>query len=185
MSSVILNNSEKHFAKKLLVLTIILTNIFSISSSVKPQTDLIIRNLQFSSKSVYYIKPFPKNNITGTGDMMEDSAYDALCKILSCDSGCCVGNIDSISCGDGALCLVYIDYEAARVIAPAVIVPIFVILFVTLLILIFIMRNKYSFWKSFLLAVLCLFVITIPCVLYYARNRAKDSEIKNLIKKQK
>ena len=184
-----LNLEIKLYRKKYLLLLIIFTNILSIYSSNhfltysnKIENN---RNIQFTSKSIYYIIPYPKNNITGTGDIMEDSAFKALCKILSCDSGCCVGKIDSIRCGEKAICDVYNDYVTARIVVPAVIVPIVVVLFLILMILIFMKRNEYSLMKSVFLAFLCLFVITIPCVLFYARKKANNSDIKNLNKKQK
>lgn len=143
------------------------------------------RNLQFTDKSIFYKIPYLKNNITGTGDIMNDVPYRALCNILNCNSGCCEGEIYSMSCGEKINCDKYFDYKAYRVVAPAVIVPIFVVLFITMLYLVFRKRNKYSILKSLFLAVLCLFIISIPYVFYYARKKADDSDIKKLMRMQK
>lgn len=182
--------------KKFFFLLIITSSFFSIHASSKNselnRSNLSNknnkenqRNLQFTTKSVFYTIPFPKNNITGTGDIMNDVPYKALCNILNCNSGCCVGEIDSMSCGDKINCDKYFDYKQYRVIAPAVIVPICVFLFIILLYLVFRKRNKYSILKSLFLAVLSIFIISIPYVFYYARKKADDSYIKKLIKLQK
>jgi len=182
----------KNLSQKFLFSIIILTTIFSIITSTNQSINKrklykndLVGNLQFTSKSVFYNPPFPKNNVTGTGDQMEDVPYKALCIILNCETGCCVGELDTLTCGDQSTCNKFRDYKIAGVVAPAVIVPICVILFITLMMLIFIKRNKFSILKSFLLAFLCIFIVTIPYILYYARKKADDSEIKKIIQKQK
>lgn len=185
--SLILNKS----VVSIIIITSLLSVIITSNNSKSRQKNLneynksANRNLQFTDKSIYYNIPFPQNNITGTGDKMKDVPYNALCNILNCESGCCVGEINSLVCGDKILCDEYIDYSRYRVVMPAVIVPIFVVLFFTFMTLIFMKKNNYSFLKSTFLAGLCLFVITIPCVLYYARKKSDYTEINMLINKKR
>ena len=128
------------------------------------------RNLQYveySSKGIYYTLVYPKNDITGTGDRLQDVPFKALCIIKSCTSGCCIGEINNLQCGTVDDCKIYFDSTRTGNVAAAVIIPIAVT--AIFLAALFILRKKYNVaWDlSFLLAFTCMFVITIPFVIWY------------------
>lgn len=143
------------------------------------------RNLQYSSNSNYYKLEFIKNNVTGSGDKLMDVPYKALCVLKSCESGCCEGEIDNLICSTVESCTKYKDYNRARTVVPAVIVPCVCVLFFMLMTMIFMKRNQYSPAKSMLLAFLCFFVVTIPYILYYTRKKSTNNQIKKIIQLQK
>jgi L-asparagine transporter-like permease len=148
----------------------------------------LLGNIQFNSKSIFYNPPFAKNNVTGTGDIMQDVPYKALCLILNCQTGCCVGELDNISCGDSNTCNTFTSHVTTKVVVPAVIIPVCIILFITLMMMIFLKRNEYSILKSFILAFLCIFIITIPYILYYSRKKSENlenSEFEIIVKQKK
>jgi len=177
--------------KQLSILIIIITTIFPATiTNQNPNYQnknykriLEIQNKKFVSNSIYYVTKFPKNNISGTGDKLNDIPYRAICLLKNCNSGCCVGEINFMTCGLEINCTAYKDHEFNLVAAPAAIIPICVLFFLFVFILIFTKRNKYSFCKSVLLAVICLGVITIPFVLYYTRNAAPKKNKKKVEKK--
>ena len=137
-----------------------------------------LQYMEFSPKGIYYLLDYPKNNITGTGDKLQDVPYKALCVIKACDSACCIGNIDSLQCGTAEECKAYVDSTKRGNVAAAVIIPIAVtvIFFVALILL----RKKFKVaWDlAALLAFICMFVVTIPFVILYLR-RYKPFEDKN------
>jgi len=178
------------FSYKILIAIIIISNVLSIFTIKDYNKNEIIlnenhRNLQFSSKSVYYKIPIQKNNVTGTGDIMNDVPYKALCSILNCSSGCCIGEINLISCGDKATCDSFYNYKNIPVIVPAVIVPIFVLFFLIFLILLFSKKYGFSYLISLILAILSILIITIPCVLYYVKKNGTNFDSKVKHRKQK
>lgn len=171
------NNNIKKTFLTFFFMTIFFSNILTKENKA--------RNLQkkrdFSSNSIYYLTKFPFNSVTGTGNELNDIPYRALCITRKCDSGCCVGKINQMQCGTAADCKTYNNYEYFLMIAPATLIPISILIFLSLFILLFTKRNQYSFLKSFLLAFICLGIITIPFVLYYARKAApkKKKKIEN------
>jgi len=125
------------------------------------------RNLQYNFKSIYYNIVYPANDITGTGDKLKDVPYKVLCKIMKCESGCCVGEIDNMRCGLEEDCKIYTNYSNLPGLVAAIIVPIGVF-FVFLLLFIFLTKyKKYNCGKTLLICLACLFVVTIPIVIYF------------------
>lgn len=138
----------------------------------------ILQKREFNPNSIYYIREFDMNNITGTGDKLKDRAYRAYCFMKNCSAGCCIGDINSMTCGDEFNCKVYNDYVYYLYITHATLIPISILIFLCVFILIFTKRNNYSLCKSLLLAIICLGIITIPFVLYYARYPEDKSKKK-------
>lgn len=65
-----------------------------------------------NSKTIVYSKSFDlDNNITGTGNKLEDIAYNSVCEGLQCQSGCCEGIINSMTCGSPDNCKKYYAYK--------------------------------------------------------------------------
>ena len=172
------NNMQDYFKKQLklkeILFYIALVNLlFSAISTEKVWIEMKNqqfepkRNLQFSLNSIYYNIVYPANNITGTGDKLKDVPYKVLCKVLSCVSGCCVGEIDNMRCGAAADCKVYSNYAEMPGIIAAIVVPIGVfILFIAFCI--YLMKyRKYSFCGALCMFFGILFVVSIPVVLYY------------------
>lgn len=129
----------------------------------------ILQKKEFNS-DIYYETKYDINNITGTGDIFMDVAYRSVCYVKNCDSGCCIGKINEITCGETINCKTYEEHIYYLVSAPAALIPVCILFFLLIFVLIFTKRNEYSFCKSFILALICLAIITIPYVLYYARN---------------
>ena len=125
------------------------------------------RNLQYAMNSIYYNLMYPANDITGTGDKLKDVPYKVLCKILACNSGCCVGEVDNMRCGVADDCKVYSNYAGIPGMVIAIVVPIAVFLILVFLFVFFMKYKKYSCVKSFCLCLGCLFIVTIPIVIYF------------------
>jgi hypothetical protein len=51
---------------------------------------------------VYDTRFYIYNNITGTGNVLQDEAYNAICSQMDCV--CCVGHINSMRCGIDIIC---------------------------------------------------------------------------------
>lgn len=140
------------------------------------------RNLQYSIGSVYYELQFPANDLTGTGDRLKDVPYKVKCKILACETGCCVGEIDKMSCGPQTDCAIY--SESVRILTISIAVPIVVGLFIIFLILFFTFLKVYklSCCLSTGLSLACFIIILIPLVIYlvYIQNKSVTSKEKNL-----
>lgn len=128
------------------------------------------RNLQyveFSTNGVYYELTFPKNSITGTGDRLQDVPYKALCVIKTCPSNCCSGDINNMQCATVEDCKLYFDSTRKGHVAAAVIIPIAVTaIFLTAYLILF-LRYKVNGWISAFIAFICMFVVTIPFVIWY------------------
>ena len=186
------NNMQDYFKKQLklkeILFYIALVNLlFSAISTEKVWIEMKNqqfepkRNLQFSLNSIYYNIVYPANNITGTGDKLKDVPYKVLCKVLSCVSSCCVGEIDNMQCGAAADCKVYSNYVKMPGIIAAIVVPggVFILL---IAFCIYLMKYlKYSFCGALCMCFGILFVVSIPVVLYYLLCK-KDNSVtsKNL-----
>jgi len=133
------------------------------------------RNLQYSLNSIYYNIVYPANDITGTGDKLKDVPYKVVCKILNCVSGCCVGEIDNMRCGAIADCKVYSDYSKVPGMIAAIVVPIGVFILLAALFYYLLKHRKYSCSTAFCMCLGCIFVITIPIVLYYLLFKKENS----------
>jgi len=150
-----------------LIPLIIMSTFFPKHNENKLNRILQQQFLQFSEKSVYYKTEYPKNDITGTGDKLQDIPYRALCILKNCITGCCVGDIDKIQCGTEENCNTYFGSTRRGNVAAAVIIPIAVTaIFVGFYL---ILRYKYFVkWDlSAVLAFTAMFVITIPLVIWY------------------
>lgn len=126
-----------------------------------------IRNLQYALNSIYYNIVYPANDITGTGDRLKDVPYKVLCKIMSCNTGCCVGEIDNMRCGVQSDCKTYSDYSKIPGMVAAIVIPIAVFLILIAFFVFLTKFKKYSVGGAFCMCFGCLFVITIPVVIYY------------------
>jgi hypothetical protein len=140
------------------------------------------RNLQYSIGSVYYELQYPLNDLTGTGDRLKDVPYKVKCKILACETGCCVGEIDKMSCGPQMDCAIYLDKLNNMTIS--IVVPVVIGFFVIFAILLFTFLKIYKIplFTSICLSLGCLSIILIPWVIYfvYKKNKNVTSNEKNL-----
>ena len=141
------------------------------------------RNLDYGLNSIYYTLAYPSNNLTGTGDKLKDVAYKVLSKLMACDSGCCVGEIDNLRCGDSIDCKIYLDYSRTGNVVAAVIVPVFVMAILIFLFFLYAMKFKLSYCSSFGFTLLSVFIITIPCIIFYLHK--KDSNVTPIKNKEK
>lgn len=157
--------------KKLLLIGITIISLFTlIANTTNFLTKSNQRNLQyveFWSEGIYYLLDFPKNDVTGTGDKLQDVPYKALCIIKACENSCCTGEINQMQCGTADQCREFLDSTKKGNVAAAVVVPIIVtaIFFIAF----FVMWKKFNVaWElSGLLAFICMFIVTIPFVLLY------------------
>lgn len=159
--------------KKILLLT--LTIILSLISLTTQKASVFLQEtdqrtlqyIEYNPKGIYYLLEFPKNDITGTGDKLQDIPYKALCIIKACESACCTGDITSMKCGTAEECKTFFDSTRRGNVAAAVIIPIAVtaIFFVAFFLLW--KKFKVSWDLSALLAFICMFVVTIPFVILY------------------
>jgi hypothetical protein len=121
--------------------------------------------VKFSSSGIFYNIQFPKNDITGTGDILLDSPYRSLCIIKNCPNKCCTGEINALVCASQEQCKEYYDaYSVGNVIA-AVIFPVFFFTVFLIFLICFYKKTK-KFGLSALLAFGCTFIFTIPFIIY-------------------
>jgi hypothetical protein len=102
--------------KTALIISFLLYNLFTVVYSTESSDDDAkhFRSLYTSKKYIFYSPPFSKfNNITGTGNMLRDDAYRAICMSLNCFSGCCNEDTNIMVCGQPEECLEYNDYVKA------------------------------------------------------------------------
>jgi hypothetical protein len=158
-----------NFNKKRMISIVAFICIISLITcpAVEITSKIQSRNLQYSLGSIYYELVYPINNLTGTGDRLKDVPYKVQCKIKKCDTGCCVGEIDSMTCGLKENCIIYLDESnmptlLAGIIIPLVLLIIFIILFIT-----FTKVYKLSTCKSICFSLACFTIILIPCVAYF------------------
>jgi len=133
------------------------------------------RDLQFAMNSIYYNIPYPANDLTGTGDKLKDVPYKVLCKILSCNSGCCVGELDNMVCGSADNCQVYSNYAKIPGVVAAIVVPIGVFILLVAFCIYLVKYQKYTLCGAVCMCFGCLFIVTIPLVLYYLFCKKNDS----------
>lgn len=137
------------------------------SNSEIPQTKS--RNLQvyakFSESGIFYKIEFPKNDVTGTGDKLQDSPYKALCFLKNCPFKCCVGEIYSLECASEQKCQEFVDSYFVGNVASAVIFPIFFFTVFLVSFYCYLKRSKKC-GLSFLLAFGSMIIITIPILLF-------------------
>jgi len=172
-------SNGKKLTKLIFYLTLV-NIIFSIITSKKinfqPEYhNQNIRNLQYAIHSVYYNIVYPANDITGTGDKLKDVPYKVLCKLKSCDTGCCVGEIDYMSCGLASDCRIYSDYSKIGGMVAAIVIPIGVSILLILLFVFLFKVKKYTCGSAFCLCLACLLIIPIPIVLYYCFCKKNSS----------
>ena len=168
------NYTKQSNTRKILFYISMLSVIFSTFSAKKRyvsdsevQSKKKGRNLQYALNSIYYNLMYPANNITGTGDLLKDVPFKVLCMILACNSGCCVGELDSMRCGLAADCQVYLDYSRIPGMVVAIVVPIGVFVMLFALFVYLYKYKKYTCGGAYCMCLGCLFVITIPIVIYY------------------
>ena len=165
--------TNKTFLTNIIFTIICFNSITTIDSHKR-----ILQKREYNSDTVYYVRKFDTNNITGTGDRFNDVAYRSMCFIKNCTTRCCIGDINKMTCGDENTCKTYEDHLYYLVAAPAALIPLCILLFLFGFVLLFTKRNEYSLCKSLMLAILCLLIISIPYVLYYARNAPKKKKKK-------
>lgn len=166
----------------LYLMTFITSSISSYSNSIKNTQEKRIRNLSYTIGSIYYELQYPLNDLTGTGDRLKDVPYKVQCKLLACESGCCVGEINKMRCGPEADCAIYLDSVNTNItiIAVCVIVVlliIFLILFVT-----FKKVFKFSNSASACLSLGCMSILFIPWVIYFICKEKKDETANEKLK---
>jgi len=175
--------------RKICIYISILSVILSVFSSQRVlrnelQTKTKNRNLQYAANSIFYNLAYPANNITGTGDLLKDVPFKVLCKLLACNSGCCVGEIDNMRCGIANDCQVYLDYSKIPGMVVAIVVPIAVFLILTALFVFLYKFKNYSCCSAFCMCLGCLFIVTIPVVVYLLLSKKKDSVTPNKTKER-
>ena len=159
--------------KKIVFIISFLYLMTFISSTIttKPES----RNLQYSTGSIYYELQYPINNLTGTGDRLKDVPYMVQCNILRCESGCCVGEIDKMSCGPAADCAIYLSsFETGTTIIIACVI-VFFFLILLILAITFNKVFKFSICASVCLSLGCMTIILIPCVIYFTIKEGKNA----------
>jgi hypothetical protein len=143
------------------------TSGISIDISKTPlnlQEDKISRH---SKKNIYYYTIYKPNNITGTGNLLEDTAYRTICATLACSYGCCNGDINVMKCGTEADCDEYNSYKLIGKIIMIIILSLVGLFFILCLALKVCNRNKTT-KENMLLAGLIVFIIAfIPFVSVY------------------
>lgn len=158
--------------KKSLIITLINSILFSpLNGNIQKTRNLQeLDYIKFSSDSIYYKIKYIKNDITGTGNKLQDVSYKGLCIIKNCPNLCCIGEIDSMICGSEEQCKEFYDNSISTNVALAVILP---ILFLAIFLIAFHLFNKNSNSKnkalSVILAFSCIFIITIPFVFLYVK----------------
>lgn len=133
------------------------------------------RNLQYSLGSIYYELVYPINNLTGTGDRLKDVPYKVQCKIKQCESGCCVGEIDKMLCGDPADCAIYLEESRKPTLLAGIVIPVGLLIIFIVLFISFRKVYKLSVGQSICLAFGCLTIVLIPFVAYYVYKESKDN----------
>lgn len=144
--------------------------ITNTSNFLPEKTQRSLQYVEFSSNGIYYLLEYQKNDITGTGDKLQDVPYKALCIIKACENSCCTGDITNMQCGTAEECKTYFDSTRRGNVAAAVIIPIAVT--VIFFLVFFLLWKKYNVsWDlSALLSFICMFVITIPFVIWYVKK---------------
>ena len=166
------------YIKKSIILFSIIALLFPLLTSSTFLKNINTRFLQlqtqnyitYTNAGIYYKIDFPKNDITGTGDLLQDQPYRALCIVKQCPNVCCLGDINEMRCGTSANCQEFYNNYSIPYIVMAIIFPLF---FVAIFFIAFCFFYKKSNKKrlSFLLALGCIFIITIPIVLYIIWKR--------------
>lgn len=150
--------------------TAALSNIKTIQKEKEKES----RKLQYSLGSIYYELQYPLNNLTGTGDRLKDVPYKVQCKILACASGCCVGEIDNMSCGPAADCAIYLDALETNTLIIAVCVAVVFLIIFAILFITFKKIYKFSISASTCLALGCMTIFLIPCVIWFVCKERKN-----------
>jgi hypothetical protein len=135
--------------------------LFSIICSVLSSSVEV--NIHTRKLGVLYTKPYlVDNSLTGTGIKVKDTAYKAICSLLECSSGCCYGDINTMTCGDKPTCdnfKSYFTWESVKTVAYIIGSIFFCFLSICL-------REEGSLQeKSYKALVNLLFVIFLPCFL--------------------
>ena len=167
-----------NFNKKRMISIMSFICLISLISSpaVEITSKIQSRNL-YSLGSIYYELVYPINNLTGTGDRLKDVPYQVQCKIKKCDTGCCVGEIDNMTCGLKANCVLYLDESKLPTLLAGIIIPlalliIFIILFIT-----FTKVYKLPTGQSICFSLGCFTIILIPFVAYFVyKSGTKGTE---------
>lgn len=131
----------------------------------KTRSLLKLDYIKFLPDSIYYKLKYIQNDMTGTGNKLQDIPYKTLCIIKDCPNICCIGEITSMKCGTKEQCKEFYDTSIYPNVVAAVIFP---ILILSIFIISYLILNKiYKKNKclSALLAFCCMFVFTIPFVI--------------------
>lgn len=127
------------------------------------------RELATTSKyTPLYSKPFDMdNNLTGTGNRLKDSVYNAICSTLKCNTLCCEGHINQMTCGKEENCVKYQEYLEMVKIITATVIPWGIALVIS--IMGFCWSKGSNKWQNFWLCIIgfLLLPITIFVLIYY------------------
>lgn len=126
--------------------------------------------IKYTGSGIYYKIDYPKNDITGTGDILQDSPYRALCIVKQCPNICCLGEINGLTCGTATQCKQFYDTSIIPNVVSAILFPLF---FLGIFLIAYFCFYKKSNKKclSAALAFACIFIITIPFVLLFIWKR--------------
>jgi hypothetical protein len=126
--------------------------------------------IKYTGSGIYYKIDYPKNDITGTGDILQDSPYRALCIVKQCSNICCLGDINSLTCGTREQCQQFYDTSVIPNVVGAVLGPLIILAIFLIAYFCFLTKSNKK-CLSALLALACIFIITIPFVLFFIWKR--------------
>ena len=157
------------YIKKTMIIFCTFAIMFPLLTTSSFLENIKTRNLQeyvkFSDTGIFYNIKFPKNDITGTGDKLQDSAYRALCITKRCANQCCTGEINDLICASQEQCKQFYDTSIVGNVAAAIIIPISIVIIFFVAFHCFYQKSKKK-GMSALLAFGCIFIITIPLVIF-------------------
>ena len=120
------------YIKKTMIIFCTFAIMFPLLTTSSFLENIKTRNLQeyvkFSDTGIFYNIKFPKNDITGTGDKLQDSAYRALCITKRCANQCCTGEINDLICASQEQCKQFYDTSIVGNVAAAIIIPISIVI---------------------------------------------------------
>jgi hypothetical protein len=151
-----------------------------ISQKIDRDKGLRILRSRGGHSSIYYSIPkdFPINNVTGTGNKLDDVTYRKTCINLKCISDCCEGDIKKLYCGLQQNCEKYQKYVTDEKTFLVLIAVLSIAGCLIILFLGFVFCNKQKKSKKekakeagIMILALIFFPITIIYLLYIKRPR--------------
>jgi hypothetical protein len=146
--------------KLILISLTFFLSIVSKEISINPSDEDGLRNLQQYksrySKTIYYSTAFIHNNITGSGNLLKDDAYRAVCLASNCT--CCSGDINFMTCALPEDCEKWDNYVKSWRIAIITVIVFFSV-FGFILGIVRGCNKSYTFCEAFGFAILIILII--------------------------